>query len=276
MSDREAMKLALEALEWAWGGEPMGTKEQAAMQALRTALAAPCLEVTVDPRLTPDEAAAISSALAAPKQEPVAYFDLQKQVFFWAKPTMIDVPMTVALNPLPLYAALAAPRPEPVFDGQSGHPVMLPRAPEPVLGLISDEVRAALKAADAVESQEAYRTRTPAAAPEKRHPGYVIGNHWLETAYSRICAGEAEADVLRDIGLVREEAFLTGVAHLKAENEALRRDAERYRWMRGEHSRIDPCIKANAKYKLERQSSTWVEIHDLDAAIDAAIKEDKT
>ena len=40
MSDREAMKLALEALEWAWGGEPMGTKEQAAMQALRAALAA--------------------------------------------------------------------------------------------------------------------------------------------------------------------------------------------------------------------------------------------
>lgn len=31
-----------------------------------------------------------------------------------------------------------------------------------------------------------------------RHPGYVIGSHWLETAYNRICAGEAEADVLRD------------------------------------------------------------------------------
>ena len=57
---------------------------------------------------------------------------------------------------------------------------------------------------------------------------------------------------------------------------ALRREAERYRWLRGEHSRIDPCIKANAKYKLERQSSTWVEIHDLDAAIDAAMQEDKT
>ena len=41
MSDREAMELALEALEWAWGGEPMGTKEQAAMQALRVRLAAP-------------------------------------------------------------------------------------------------------------------------------------------------------------------------------------------------------------------------------------------
>ena len=39
---------------------------------LRAHLAAPCLEVTVDPRLTPDEAAAISSALAAPQPEPVA------------------------------------------------------------------------------------------------------------------------------------------------------------------------------------------------------------
>lgn len=119
------------------------------------------------------------------------------------------------------------------------------------------------------------KTLPALAAEQPKHPGYIIGSHWLETAYSRICAGEAEADVLRDIGLVREEAFLTGVAHLKAENEALRRDAERYRWLRGEHSRIDPCIKANAKYRLERDSSTWVNIHDLDAAIDAAM-EDKT
>ena len=65
------------------------------------------------------------------------------------------------------------------------------------------------------------------------------------------------------------------IATLREENEALRRDAERYRWLRGEHSRIDPCIKANAKYRLERDSSTWVNIHDLDAAIDAAM-EDKT
>ena len=43
---------------------------------------------------------------------------------------------------------------------------------------------------------EALRDRL--AAPEQTHPGYVIGSHWLETAYSRICAGEAEADVLRD------------------------------------------------------------------------------
>ena len=66
------------------------------------------------------------------------------------------------------------------------------------------------------------------------------------------------------------------IERLKADSEALRRDAERFRWLRGEHSRIDPCIKANAKYRLERDSSTWVNIHDLDAAIDAAMKEDKT
>jgi hypothetical protein len=72
------------------------------------------------------------------------------------------------------------------------------------------------------------------------------------------------------------EALRTALAAPSEDIDALRRDADRYRWLRGEHSRIDPCIKANAKYKLERQSSTWVEIHDLDAAIDAAIKEDKT
>lgn len=75
-------------------------------------------------------------------------------------------------------------------------------------------------------SEEVKALRTHLAAEQPKHPGYVIGSHWLETAYSRICAGEAEADVLRDIGLVREEAFLTGVAHLKAENERLREALE--------------------------------------------------
>jgi hypothetical protein len=100
----------------------------------------------------------------------------------------------------------------------------------------------------------------PYTPPPSAHFGYVLGDHWLETAYSRVLDGEAEAEVLKDCGWERV-----------TDAEALRRDAERYRWLRGEHSRIDPCIKANAKYKLERQSSTWVEIHDLDAAIDAAM-----
>jgi hypothetical protein len=38
-----------------------------------------------------------------------------------------------------------------------------------------------------------------------RHPGYVIGSHWLSTAYSRICAGESEEDVMRDYGWKRDD-----------------------------------------------------------------------
>ena len=38
-----------------------------------------------------------------------------------------------------------------------------------------------------------------AALAEPVHPGYVIGAHWLETAYSRIAAGEAEAEVLAEV-----------------------------------------------------------------------------
>jgi hypothetical protein len=83
------------------------------------------------------------------------------------------------------------------------------------------------------------------AVPPATHPGYVIGSHWLETAYSRICAGEAEADVLRDCGWERV-----------TDAEALRRDAERYRWL--------------------RDNAAGFSGRTLDAAIDAAIKGDKT
>lgn len=64
------------------------------------------------------------------------------------------------------------------------------------------------------------------AAEPQKHPGYVIGSHWLETAYSRICAGEAEADVLRDIGLVRIADGMAETADIHAivdRQEALRR-----------------------------------------------------
>jgi len=42
------------------------------------------------------------------KQEqdgPVAYFDPQKGGFYWAKPTTVTAPVTVDVEPLPLYAA---------------------------------------------------------------------------------------------------------------------------------------------------------------------------
>jgi len=37
------------------------------------------------------------------KDEPVAYFDPQKGGFYWAKPTRIEAPVTVDVDPLPLY-----------------------------------------------------------------------------------------------------------------------------------------------------------------------------
>ena len=78
MTDRDNITLPREVgehLMWVLEECPMHgdweKRDVVALVALREALAAPRLEVTVDPRLTPEEAAAISSALAAPKPEPV-------------------------------------------------------------------------------------------------------------------------------------------------------------------------------------------------------------
>ena len=122
-----------------------------------------------------------------------------------------------------------------------------------------------------VEAEEALRTAL--AAEQPKHPGYVIGSHWLETSYGRICAGEAEADVLRDIGLVREEAFLTGVAHLKTENEALRRDAFRKGFYAGFAATGEGW---NGEYPFQDKNRPIAGDPSIEAAIDAAMKEDKT
>ena len=37
----------------------------------------------------------------------------------------------------------------------------------------------------------------------KRHPGYIIGGHWLQAAYTRICTGETEDEVMTDYGWQR-------------------------------------------------------------------------
>ena len=87
---------------------------------------------------------------------------------------------------------------------------------------------------DEPQEKEAIESlRTHLAAPKQEHPGYVIGSHWLETAYSRICAGEAEADVLRDMGWERVD-------------EALRRDAERWRKARAKYIAWQKGGKAEA------------------------------
>ena len=114
-----------------------------------------------------------------------------------------------------------------------------------------------------LEAITALRARLAAPEPEKRHPGYVIGNHWLETAYSRICAGEAEANVLRDYGLMREEAFLTGVAHLKAEIERLR---EALKLALNSHGRMLMSDPPQDPWKVNR----------VDEIIRELLQEDKT
>ena len=34
----------------------------------------------------------------------------------------------------------------------------------------------------------------------KRHPGYIMGDHWLQAAYTRVCTGEDVRDVMADYG----------------------------------------------------------------------------
>ena len=191
-----------------------------------------------------------------------------------------------------LRTALAAPRPEPGFWGRSASRQLdiNKRLEKALIGCVehmehsNPQGRAAYLAA-----REALRTTPPAPRPEPVLPEAItcgmpfVIKHY--TADLRPTIKGNGFDGL-EIGISREEAeeFVAWVnARIAAppaaapdNAEALRRDAERYRWLRGEHSRIDPCIKANAKYRLERQSSTWVNIHDLDAAIDAAMQEDKT
>ncbi|MGI9143634.1 MAG: hypothetical protein ACR2IJ_10650 [Fluviibacter sp.] len=50
----------------------------------------------------------------------------------------------------------------------------------------------------------------------KRHPGYIIGNHWLEAAYERICTGEEVNAVLAEYGWVRME-FVNAATEMERE-----------------------------------------------------------
>ena len=34
----------------------------------------------------------------------------------------------------------------------------------------------------------------------QRHPGYIMGDHWLQAAYTRVCTGEDVRDVMADYG----------------------------------------------------------------------------
>ena len=107
-------------------------------------------------------------------------------------------------------------------------------------------------------SEEAAAISAALAAEQPKHPGYVIGSHWLETAYSRICAGEAEADVLRDCGWERVD-------------EALRRDAERYRWLTKDDTKYETRRRVRNILSLFHAYAYAHRKEHIDAAIDAAM-----
>ena len=87
---------------------------------------------------------------------------------------------------------------------------------------------------------------------------------------------------------IKDYAELTGKLRLIAKDcnwqlledaadtiDELRRDAARYRWLRLEHDRTDPLGRMCWKRYDNRNGSEWCEVVDIDAAIDAAIKESK-
>ena len=92
MSDRELLTECLDVLthDAAQRTFAGGVRMSQLAIKLRAHLAAPCLAVTVDPRLTPDEAAAISSALAAPDEIEALRRDAER--YRWMKREVKRIP----------------------------------------------------------------------------------------------------------------------------------------------------------------------------------------
>lgn len=95
--------------------------------------------------------------------------------------------------------------------------------------------------------------------------------YWTE-AQMRAYAQQATADLsdqlfLKDASLKRLSVEMT---QLRAELEQCRADADRYRYLRAEHQRIDPVCHLTWKVGMCREGSVWANTTDLDAAIDAA------
>jgi len=57
------------------------------------------------------------------------------------------------------------------------------------------------------------------------------------------------------------------------EIERLQADAGRYQWLRSEHERFDPVCHLSWKHAGDRNGGVWVNTANLDADIDAAMKE---
>ena len=61
----------------------------------------------------------------------------------------------------------------------------------------ADDCMVSLRAQGAEKCAEVIRAR---GEEPKRHPGYIIGDHWLQAAYTRVCTGEDIRQVMEDYG----------------------------------------------------------------------------
>jgi hypothetical protein len=135
---------------------------------------------------------ALDAALAEPDawREPYTLAELFAP--FAAKQRPLDADMAAIINAnldsLYITDEPAAAKPEPVAWMEPPHGAI--RA-NPLYRITAPQSLA--------WSIPLYAAPPAAAKPEPTHPGYVIGSHWLETAYSRIAAGESEADVLTEV-----------------------------------------------------------------------------
>jgi hypothetical protein len=81
-----------------------------------------------------------------------------------------------------------------------------------------------------------------------------------------------QLDIQRDIAARRYEE----IEKLKAENEALRKDAERYQWLRSRESSEDPEISVTQWTQLspDRAVGAAPRLEDLDVMVDVAMSKD--
>ena len=91
---QSAMRQALEALEEIaeWYGHDLSVGSLASSMYEASCLAK--VQITALRRALEQQ----------PVDEPVAFFDPQERGFYWAKPTNVDVPMTIKVEPMPLFA----------------------------------------------------------------------------------------------------------------------------------------------------------------------------
>ncbi|AZF37721.1 hypothetical protein C4J88_2941 [Pseudomonas sp. R4-39-08] len=110
---------------------------------------------------------------------------------------------------------------------------------------------------------------------ELRNAGSQLRTFFVD-ATEQCCKAERERDQLRaEVAGLRTgyEAYARVNAELKAENEALRNDAERYRWLRSRESAEDPEISVTRWTQLapDRAVGEAPRLEVLDAAVDDAM-----